>query len=200
MPENTTVWGYYRHLIDDNAGTFFITNHNPAYMEPPTGRHYLQVDLREQEVDAFIFRFVRSTSWPTFTWKNITVSASKDNENWDSIGDLNDLPSSATYDSPCVQMWDSYRYVRFSVNRTENNLVTGGGPCFSVGDFQMYPVKAGESSVYATNETAKAAIEELKAVIAASNALIAAKEAEQSDVDNLKSKMSAVKTFIQENK
>ena len=200
MPENTSVWGYYRHLIDDNAGTFFITNHNPAYMEPPTGRHYLQVDLREQEVDAFIFRFVRSTSWPTFTWKNITVSASKDNENWDIIGDLNDLPSSATYDSPCVQMWDSYRYVRFSVNKTENNLVTGGGPCFSVGDFQMYPVKAGESSVYATNETAKAAIEELKAVIAASNALIAAKEAEQSDVDNLKSKMSAVKTFIQENK
>jgi hypothetical protein len=152
MPENTRVWGYYRNLLDGDRSTFFITIHDRTYGEP-TEPHYLQVDLRDNPVDAFIFRYGRSSSWPTFSWKDVTVLASNDGEQWTEITELSGLPSSDTYDSPIIKLGKTYRHLRFSVNATEGNLKIGAGPAFAIGEFQMYPVVSADDAPFLTNTT-----------------------------------------------
>ena len=200
MPENTSNWGYYRNMLDNDPATYFITIHSTAFEQtsvPPSGKHYLQVDLKENPVDAFIFHCVPNTTFPTFCWRDLTVSASNDGETWDEITDVNGLPNTGGYDSPCVQLWKTYRYVRFTVNGTDRGLVVGGGDCFCIGDFQMYPVKSDEASAYSTNAAAKTAADELLEAMKTSQELIKNNSALQADVDNLVAKMDAVTASLE---
>ena len=185
MPENTRVWGYYRNLIDGDLSTFFITIHDRTYGEP-TESHYLQVDLKDKPVDAFIFRYGRSSSWPTFSWKDVTVLASNDGEQWTEITQLSGLPSSSTYDSPIISLGQSYRHIRFSVTATEGNLKIGAGPAFAIGEFQMYPVVSADDAPYKTNAAVKTAADILKAAMEQAAATVEANTATAEDVDNLR--------------
>ena len=196
MPENTNNWGYYRNIIDGDANTYFITIHNSSLATPPAEKHYLQMDLRENPVDAFIFHFAPYPTFANFSWRDLTVTASNDGEKWDVIQDLNGLTYGAAYDSPCVQMCKVYRYVRFTVNGTDRALVTGGGPCFCIGEFQMYPVKAGATSPYATSADCKAAADDLKAAMMSAQELILSNSALQADVDTLQTKMTVLQEFL----
>ncbi|MBQ7461294.1 MAG: hypothetical protein IJS63_03440 [Bacteroidaceae bacterium] len=196
MPEGTNNWGYYRNLLDGDASTYFITVHNVNLATPPADKHYLQVDLRDNPVDAFIFHFVPNTTFPTFSWRDLTVTASNDAENWDVITDLNGLPNNAPYDSPCVWMWQPYRHVRFTVNGTQRALVAGGGECFCIGDFQMYPAKPSDSSPYTTNPAVKTAADELSEAMAEARQKVASNSATQADVDELLNCMAALQALL----
>ena len=183
-------------MLDGDASTYFITVHNVNLATPPADKHYLQVDLRDNPVDAFIFHFVPNTTFPTFSWRDLTVTASNDAENWDVITDLNGLPNNAPYDSPCVWMWQPYRHVRFTVNGTQRALVAGGGECFCIGDFQMYPAKPSDSSPYTTNPAVKTAADELSEAMAEARQKVASNSATQADVDELLNCMAALQALL----
>ena len=127
------------------------------------------------------------------------VLGSNDAATWDEVTTLTNLSQDADvkmYDSPCVRLWKKYRYVRFSVLETGGNLIIGGGPAFSVTEFQMFPVKAGETSSYATNASVKEKADALYEALIAAHALIAANSAKQADVDDIKSKVDALKAAL----
>ena len=197
MPENTRVWGYYRNLLDGDLATFLISIHDGSLATPPTTSHYLQVDLQENPVDAFIFRCGCTTAWPTFAIKDVTVLASNDGENWTQVDELTNLPTTGTYDSECVRMWKEYRYVRFMVTATKSNSpVVGGGPSFAIGEFQMYPVVSSEDSPYSTDANVKAETDKLAVAMEEAREKVANNTATAADVTALNEQREAVLAAI----
>lgn len=197
MPDhNGQNWGRYAYLIDGNATTYFISKHMRS-LGVPDVPHYLQVDLRKDSVESFIFRYGRSTVWPTFSWRDVDVYATNDTTSgtWEKVATLTGLNldhSVASYDSPCIRMWNTYRYVRFSVTATEGNLMMGGGPSFCIGEFQIYPVKSADSAEYSTVNGMKASADALYEKIKESKIKIESKKATAGDVSALQDAVKAV--------
>ena len=140
----------YANLIDQNADTYFYSKWNGV---GPEEAHYLQVDLREQPVSAFKFKFTvanYSGGWgQRERWKNIVVYASNDRETWTEITQINNLPTDediTEYFSPGIDLKEKYRYVRFEVKNTVADYINNGQVRFVIGDFQMYEATRDEAN------------------------------------------------------
>ena len=196
MPDmGGTEWGRYAYLIDGDPNTFFISKHTSAATPLPMYYHNLIFRLNDNSVEAFAFKFVQSATWPTFTWEDLDIYASNDTtseENWVKITSLTNLPS-ADYTSPIIPMWNTYKYIRFDVTKTYNNLRVGGGCSFAVGDIQLYPAVVNDvASAYYNKEGLSDACDQLKTLIAKSKELIANNTTTTDDIEALKASTANV--------
>jgi len=131
----------YKMLTDLNTTTVFFSRYNSPQS---AGRlHYLQADLKRNDITAFRLRLERSriSSNTKLAPTYIRIEASDNGTEWHYIADLNDMNygSSHAYWSPVVTMPRAYRYLRFSIMRTGNMDIVVSGPRFAVAEFQLYP-------------------------------------------------------------
>ncbi len=126
--------GQLEHLIDNNNETFF---HTDWHSEPPAP-HYITIDLGKT-VQGFIIEYInRNSSWTIGNRPKVAeILVSPDNENWELVATLKDLPEQALekYTSPGIIIEGDIlpRYIRFSVTE-----VTEYGPSFCIAELKVY--------------------------------------------------------------
>ena len=129
----------YKMLTDLSIGTCFFSK----YTSPLSAGnlHYLQVDLKRDDVSAFRLRLERSrtTAISKLAPTDIRVEASNDSTTWNYITDLNDISYATTGVglSSIISMPRAYRFLRFSVMRTSNMDIVNSGPRFALTEFQL---------------------------------------------------------------
>ena len=138
---NETEGQYYRYLIDGNLDTYFHSQDKSPL--PPNRPHYLQADLRTNDVTAFTFRYARRNNdnyGKADRWQDVMIVASDDRTNWDYITELYNFggPEMIYYDSPAILLPRPYRYIRFSVMHTPAMKIRNGHPQFSCSEFQIF--------------------------------------------------------------
>lgn len=156
----------YINLIDENPDTYFYSMWSVTGPDAP---HHLLVDLKDNPVQSLQFKFTQASwSWwgQVESWKDVIIYASNDNETWNEIVELKDLPTQSQYYSPTINLMDTYRYVRFDVMRTPLNAKNNGQVRFLIGDFQLYQANADiENSQCTYDPDLKAACEKLTALM-----------------------------------
>lgn len=154
---------YTKYLIDGNGDTYFHSLYSSA---PPNNPHYLQVDLKRDDVRAFHFTFLRRNDVSygiADRWQDVLVTASNDGKNWDYITELLDFGGDElkTYPSEVIDMMKPYRHVRFSVMHTPENKIRNAHPQFTCAEFQMYLSTLESNSQYLTLDKVKVAADAL---------------------------------------
>ncbi|MDE7166507.1 MAG: discoidin domain-containing protein [Bacteroidaceae bacterium] len=129
--------GSYEALTDRDYATFF---HSSWRTTAPDEDHYLQAELPEAKNDLIFYFKKRSTNnnnRPTA----ITISASKDGENFTDITSITEgLPTDANvidYTSTKIDLGDSYNFLRFTVTATNTGATANGHVFFTFSEFYI---------------------------------------------------------------
>lgn len=138
---DTSEGQYYRYLTDGSFFTYVHSRYNTPL--PSNNPHYLQIDLKRTDVDAFVMAYCRrdnDTYGPADRWQDVMITASNDAINWDYVTELYNFGGDLLkyYYSPIIYMHRPYRYVRFSVMHTPAMKIRNANPQYSVSEFQMY--------------------------------------------------------------
>ena len=139
---------------------------------PPAQPHYLQVELRDEDVSNFRFTYYRRNDNVEYgngdRWKDLMITASDDGENWTYIQHIYNFGGDAarSYSSENIALRKPYKYVRFHVLHTPGEHLRNGHPQYNVAEFQMYRNDVDNACLYAANEEVKAATDALTALIA----------------------------------
>ena len=157
-----------RNAIDLNSSTYI---HSLYSKTPPSQPHYLQVELRDENVSNFRFTYYRRNDNVEYgqgdRWKDLMITASEDGENWNYICHLYNFGGDAarSYSSENIAMRKPYKYVRFHVLHTPAEHLRNGHPQYSLAEFQMYKNEVSSSCLYAKNAEVKEATDALTALI-----------------------------------
>lgn len=157
-----------RNAIDLNSSTYV---HSLYSRTPPPQPHYLQVELREDDVSNFRFTYYRRNDNVEYgngdRWKDLMITASEDGENWKYICHLYNFGGDVarSYSSDNIALRKPYKYVRFHVLHTPGEHLRNGHPQYNVAEFQMYRNNVSTSCLYATNEEVKEATDALTLLI-----------------------------------
>lgn len=141
----------YPALIDGNPQTYF---HSAWGGDAPDEDHYLQVELNKA-VDVLMFEWTYRVS-QQFTWANkpadVTIYGAKEGadvsaaDSWTQILQVTNMAVTEaypTYISKEYELGDTYKYIRWEVNRTVTNGTSNPGSYnghyfFALGEFQLY--------------------------------------------------------------
>lgn len=157
-----------RNAIDLNSSTYI---HSLYSKTPPAQPHYLQVELRDDNVSNFRFTYYRRSDNEEYgrgdRWKDLMITASQDGENWDYITHVYDFGGDVarSYSSENIALRKPYKYVRFHVLHTPGEHLRNGHPQFSVAEFQMYKNEVTPTCLYAKHQEVKEATDALTALI-----------------------------------
>lgn len=128
--------GSFEALTDHNYATFFHSTWSVA----SNADHYLQAELPEAKNDLIFYFKKRSTNnnnRPTA----ITISASKDGENFTDITSITEgLPTDQNvidYTSAKIDLGDSYNFLRFTVTATNTGQNSNGHVFFTFSEFYV---------------------------------------------------------------
>ena len=158
-----------KDVIDLNSSTYI---HSLYSKTPPPQPHYLQVELRDEDVSNFRFTYYRRNDKVEYgngdRWKDLMITASDDGENWTYIQHIYDFGGDAarSYTSENIALRKPYKYVRFHVLHTPGEHLRNGHPQYNVAEFQMYRNDVSSTCLYAANEEVKTATDALTALIA----------------------------------
>lgn len=158
-----------KDVIDLNSSTYI---HSLYSKTPPPQPHYLQVELRDEDVSNFRFTYYRRNDNVEYgngdRWKDLMITASDDGENWTYIQHIYDFGGDAarSYTSENIALRKPYKYVRFHVLHTPGEHLRNGHPQYNVAEFQMYRNDVSSTCLYAANEEVKTATDALTALIA----------------------------------
>lgn len=158
-----------KDVIDLNSSTYI---HSLYSKTPPPQPHYLQVELRDEDVSNFRFTYYRRNDNVEYgngdRWKDLMITASDDGENWTYIQHIYNFGGDAarSYSSENIALRKPYKYVRFHVLHTPGEHLRNGHPQYNVAEFQMYRNDVDNACLYAANEEVKAATDALTALIA----------------------------------
>lgn len=113
--------GSYEALLDGNGDTYF----HSTYSMSTTGAHYLRADLGENKgVSAFSFAFRRRSQNNNNRPTQMTIYGSNDDVQYTQIAQITSgLPTDANdhyYFSQTINSSETYRYIKFEVNQTNN--------------------------------------------------------------------------------
>ena len=157
-----------RNAIDLNSSTYI---HSLYSKTPPSQPHYLQVELRDENVSNFRFTYYRRNDNVEYgqgdRWKDLMITASEDGENWNYICHVYNFGGDVarSYSSENIAMRKPYKYVRFHVLHTPAEHLRNGHPQYSVAEFQMYKNEVSSSCLYAKHTEVKEAADALTALI-----------------------------------
>ena len=156
-PCTSTQWGDqfagWDVLFDGDANTFFHSEYSEGVDSEDGLDHYLRVDLGTlYDGSKFSFTFtVRGDQTPWYTPKTIVVEGSNlaDGE-YDEIAVLTNLPDGRgeVYESEVLSNGNAYRYIRYRVTETYNNVKVMGHPYFYFAEFGMKTNKFVQKAVY----------------------------------------------------
>ena len=139
-------------LFDGNATTFFHSEYSNVDSEDGQD-HYLRVDMGEgKSVSEFTFTYTTRGNIPTngnYSPKTMVVEGSNTaSGGYTEIATLNNLPNSAAdvYESEILGNGNAYRYIRFRVTETFNNIKVQGHPYFFMAEFGMTEYEAREEA------------------------------------------------------
>ena len=125
-------------LFDGNANTFFHSEYSD--IESLDGLdHYLRVDAGKAIRD-FSFTYMVRGNDSRYTPSEIVVEgANEPNGTYTEISVLTDLPGemAAVYESPILSNGNAYRYIRFRVTKTLDNITVHNHPYFYFAAFGM---------------------------------------------------------------
>ena len=125
-------------LFDGNANTFFHSEYSD--IESLDGLdHYLRVDAGKAIRD-FSFTYTVRGNDSRYTPSEIVVEgANEPNGTYTEISVLTDLPGemAAVYESPILSNGNAYRYIRFRVTKTLDNITVHNHPYFYFAEFGM---------------------------------------------------------------
>lgn len=158
-----------KDVIDLNSSTYI---HSLYSKTPPPQPHYLQVELRDEDVSNFRFTYYRRNNNVEYgngdRWKDLMITASDDGANWTYIQHIYDFGGDAarSYTSENIALRKPYKYVRFHVLHTPGEHLRNGHPQYNVAEFQMYRNDVSSTCLYAANEEVKTATDALTALIA----------------------------------
>lgn len=158
-----------KDVIDLNSSTYI---HSLYSKTPPPQPHYLQVELRDEDVSNFRFTYYRRNDNVEYgngdRWKDLMITASDDGANWTYIQHIYDFGGDAarSYTSENIALRKPYKYVRFHVLHTPGEHLRNGHPQYNVAEFQMYRNDVSSTCLYAANEEVKTATDALTALIA----------------------------------
>lgn len=158
-----------KDVIDLNSSTYI---HSLYSKTPPPQPHYLQVELRDEDVSNFRFTYYRRNDNVEYgngdRWKDLMITASDDGENWTYIQHIYNFGGDAarSYSSENIALRKPYKYVRFHVLHTPGEHLRNGHPQYNVAEFQMYRNDVSSTCLYAANEEVKTATDALTALIA----------------------------------
>lgn len=155
------------NAIDLNSSTYFQSMKSGT---PPPMPHYLQVELRQTDLENFRFTYTRrkdnDTDGRADRWKDLAITASDDGKTWEYIQhvyNFGDDPA-RSYTSENISLRRPYKFVRFNVLRTPGETLRNGHPQFSVAEFQMYPNEVAADCAYMLHAEVKEAADHLKAL------------------------------------
>ena len=158
-----------KDVIDLNSSTYI---HSLYSKTPPPQPHYLQVELRDEDVSNFRFTYYRRNDNVEYgngdRWKDLMITASDDGENWTYICHVYNFGGDVarSYSSENIALRKPYKYVRFHVLHTPGEHLRNGHPQYNVAEFQMYRNDVSSTCLYAANEEVKTATDALTALIA----------------------------------
>ena len=128
--------GPIKNLLDGNTGTFFHTQWSAPV---PAGPHWMQIEL-SNSLQVFRFQYDprnNGNNKPT----NFDLLGSMDGEEWFLIKNFtkeaDGLPVTATdgYKSPTIKSEKPFKFLRFSVNKTNS-----GSIFWTMSEFRLYDV------------------------------------------------------------
>ena len=157
-----------RNAIDLNSSTYI---HSLYSKTPPSQPHYLQVELRDENVSNFRFTYYRRNDNVEYgqgdRWKDLMITASEDGENWNYICHVYNFGGDVarSYSSENIAMRKPYKYVRFHVLHTPAEHLRNGHPQYSVAEFRMYKNDVSPSCLYHKNQDVKETTDALTALI-----------------------------------
>ncbi len=125
-------------LLDNAYGTFFHSTWTQAIGE----KHYLQVEV-SKPINSFSFYFKKRQNNNYNRPVDITILGSNDNEYFSEITHINSglpvLEDEVDYLSDIITASETYKYIRFEVNKTNTNQSRDGYPYFTFSEFYMFP-------------------------------------------------------------
>lgn len=128
--------GSFEALTDRDYATFF----HSAWSVASNADHYLQAELPEAKND-LIFYFKKRNSNNKNRPTAITISASKDGENFTDITSITEgLPTDQNvidYTSQKIDLGDSYNFLRFTVTATNTGDNSNGHVFFTFSEFYV---------------------------------------------------------------
>lgn len=129
----------YSNLTDAiSASTYYSAYSAPL---PPAGTHYIQVDLKRNDVGAFVVSLMRSALNAALkhTPEEIRIYASADTVAWQYVTDISpiEFSSNGRFNSPVVVMPQGARYVRLYVTQTDAMDIVVSGPRFALGGLNL---------------------------------------------------------------
>ena len=189
--------GTYESLIDGSttgSPFFHSTYGNPA---DPGVPHYLQVDLKTRPVKAFKAVLARRSGGYGYAdaTKDMLISASNDGIHFTDITHYYcawDPDNMETKTTDLILLGDSYRYVRFTVLKTQQNRCNSGQthPYFTLSELQMYEaVLDEENATYFDSVEKQEAYAELQELLKSQKDIVESGVATQEDINLLQAAM-----------
>lgn len=135
------VWGSYKDgggfpaLLDGDKTTYF----HSAWQGSIAEAHYLQIDLKENPVKTFLFKYIRRNSANIPTGFDIYATNDTLNEPWRKLSSVGGLGATvADTLSPGFDLDQAYQFIRIVVTSNNNNNLIGGFPMFALSELQLY--------------------------------------------------------------
>ena len=133
----------YANLIDGKYATFFHSGYSGTI---GTGSHYLQANLNKG-VKKFRFYFKKREQNNNNRPTKITIEGSNDNSTWNEIKVISSgFPTDASvldYFSEAITTETAYKYIRFTINSTNNSTVF-----YTFSEFYILPDNAKVSETF----------------------------------------------------
>lgn len=189
--------GSFEALTDRDYATFFHSSWRPT---APDEDHYLQAELPEAKND-FIFYFKKRSTNNNNRPTAITISASKDGENFTDITSITEgLPTDQNvidYTSQKIDLGDSYNFLRFTVTATNTGATANGHVFFTFSEF--YIMNGGVENYYNISDWTTLTDEDVANINALDEQINAAQKAwaEKKEVFALKMKAAGIYERIQ---
>ena len=156
-PCTNTKWGdqftSWDVLFDGDASTFFHSEYSEGVDSEDGLDHYLRVDMGEK-IKKFSFTYtVRETiaTLGNYSPSRIVVEgANTPDGSYTELAVLTNLPRTGgeVYNSAVISDGNAYRYIRFRVTETFQNVKVEGHPYFFMGEFGMKVNKDPQDVVY----------------------------------------------------
>lgn len=169
-----------------------------AHSDDP--QDFLQVDLSENPVSSFVLRTARrynnANAQPTqiaIYATNDTTGFSAGTDTWKKITTINPptVGQEEFYVSPIIDLGATYKYVRFVVEQTSNNV-----RYFTYSEFNLYPGTTDQAtSQYYYVDGMKAAADAMKAAENAGRTALDENTITQSTINTLRAAIDAVKAL-----
>lgn len=156
-PCTNTRWGdqftSWDVLFDGDASTFFHSEYSEGVDSEDGLDHYLRVDMGEK-IKKFSFTYTVRETIPNqgnYSPSKIVVEgANMADGPYTELAVLTNLPRTggAVYNSAVISDGNAYRYIRFRVTETYQNVKVEGHPYFFMGEFGMEVNKSPQDVVY----------------------------------------------------